>query len=134
MGQVLGCLIGRNSLHLGVKSIGEYIGEKVRVARRSKIPEMTIEQLADKAILSRQTVGRIENGRQPKVSYVSLAKIANALEMSLDDLMGGYESLASCVAETPAKYELSKNEGKKKSASAENDAHPQYERIRKKTG
>ena len=104
MESVLGGFLVRNHLHFGMKSIETIIGEKIRSIRRSRIPLITIEQLAEMSGLSRQTVGAIEKGKQPKVSYVTLARIAKALKMSLDELTGDVHLLIEQVAEQDKEY------------------------------
>lgn len=48
---------------------------------------MTQEELAKKARITRQTVISIESGRKKRVSALTLARIADALECTIDDLI-----------------------------------------------
>lgn len=87
MESVLGCPKVKNHLHFGM-GLETQIGDKIRVLRRSKMPIMTIEDLAEKSGLTRQTVSAIENGKLPKVSVVTILKIAKALGVSITELTG----------------------------------------------
>lgn len=64
------------------------LGEKIREARKSN--NMTLEALSDKAQLGlqRSSIINIEKGRQ-QISVHQLLSIADALNLSLDDLFAG---------------------------------------------
>lgn len=59
-----------------------------QIQRRRKLVGLTQEQLANKANLETPTISKIENGRT-KISLPSLIQIANALEISADELLCG---------------------------------------------
>jgi len=100
----VGGILDKIHLHFGMKTIGEKIGEQLRKIRRSKIPEVTIEKLADLSGLSRQTIGAIEKGKKPKVAFANMIKIAKALDISVDDLVPSNFNLSEMIAEEPAVY------------------------------
>lgn len=60
------------------------VGKRIRHYRRSL--NMTQEQLAEKADLSTNYIGMIENG-QKKPSLESFIKITNAFNLTADDLL-----------------------------------------------
>jgi SOS-response transcriptional repressor LexA len=61
-----------------------FIGKKIKEIRISK--EMSIEKLAQIVGVSNTTIYRIERGQEP--GAINLLKIANALEISSDKLLG----------------------------------------------
>ena len=67
----------------GFDAVG--IGNSVRAHR--KLAGMTQAQLADRAGLAFETISRVEGGREPP-SLRTLLALANALDASLDTLMG----------------------------------------------
>ncbi|WP_075780055.1 LexA family transcriptional regulator [Marinitoga sp. 1137] len=62
----------------------EEIGKRLKMIRKNK--GITIEKLAQMVGVSHSTISRIESGQEPRA--INLAKIAEALEVSLDYLMG----------------------------------------------
>jgi transcriptional regulator with XRE-family HTH domain len=69
---------------------GQRLGAVVRRARGEK----TMVQLAAEAGLSPETLRKIEAGRAPTPSFFTVAALASALGISLDDLA------ARCAADT----------------------------------
>lgn len=66
---------------------GEELGALIRRFRKERY--LTIDALADRAGLSANYIGTIERGtRDP--GLLSLCAIANALDMSMRELLGGY--------------------------------------------
>ena len=66
------------------KKILVAFGDRVRELRKKK--ELSQEELADKAGLHRTYIGMIERGEK-NITLVNIEKIANALELSVSDLM-----------------------------------------------
>ncbi len=64
------------------------LGEKIRLERKKK--GLTIEELANEADISPNFLGKLERA-QSTMSLETLIKIANALQIGLDDLIG-YET------------------------------------------
>ncbi|WP_075780227.1 LexA family transcriptional regulator [Marinitoga sp. 1137] len=62
----------------------EQIGKKIKEIRQSK--NITAEDLAQEIGTSISTIFRIENGQEPRA--LNLAKLAKALDISLDNLLG----------------------------------------------
>lgn len=65
---------------------GENLGQKIQKLRKEK--GMSQDELARKADIPYTTLTKIEIGVIKKPSVFAVAKIAEALEMSLDELMG----------------------------------------------
>jgi len=65
-----------------------------RIKEKRKAAGLTQEELAHKSFLETPTINKIENNKS-KVKLSSLIKIANALEVSSDELLCG--SLNSCT-------------------------------------
>ncbi|MGI5855927.1 MAG: helix-turn-helix domain-containing protein [Candidatus Merdivicinus sp.] len=71
------------------------ISEKIREARSKA--GLTQQQLADKLGVSQQYIANYESGKHyPKIQ--TLQKIADALEVSMADLLGLYSAAADCEA------------------------------------
>jgi transcriptional regulator with XRE-family HTH domain len=64
---------------------GHTLGEKVRAAREAR--RMTQDQLARKAGLSRDYVGKIERDERKRPGLEAIAALAGVLEMSVDDMI-----------------------------------------------
>ncbi len=62
------------------------VGERVHLARRRR--RLTSQQLATKAGTTRVTVSKLENARKPRVTLDVVVRIAKALGVSLDYLVG----------------------------------------------
>lgn len=58
---------------------------KVKEMRLHRL--MTQEELAKKAGVTRQTVISLESGRQKRISALTLARLADALQCTIDDLI-----------------------------------------------
>ena len=65
-----------------------------RIAALRKLNKWSQQQLADWAGISRQHVGRIENGELVNVAYVTIQQIAEALGMTVDIIDPGLQDLA----------------------------------------
>ena len=65
------------------------LGQKIRRARRGR--DLTQSQLAEIVEVHYITISRIENGQLPGVTLALIAKIAEALSLSVDDLIGEFE-------------------------------------------
>lgn len=61
-----------------------YVGFKLKNARLQR--NLTQQELADKSGVSRVTIALIENGQTRDVMASTLLKLANALNMSVNDL------------------------------------------------
>jgi transcriptional regulator with XRE-family HTH domain len=59
------------------------------------------QELADRAGLTRQHIGRIENGELPNVANVTIQQIAEALGMTVDIVDQRLEGLAPMKRLTP---------------------------------
>lgn len=68
------------------------LGRKIRRARRSR--DLTQQQLAEMVEVHYITISRIENGNLPGVTLALTVKIAEALELSIDELVGEFEPAA----------------------------------------
>lgn len=78
------------------------MGEEVR--RRRKALDLTLEQLAERAALTPQYIGTIENGRRDP-SLTTLAKIARGLGVSVGVLLGGRPKLSPSGREMARLYD-----------------------------
>ena len=58
------------------------MGQRITVLRKMK--DMSQQELADRAGLTRQHIGRIEKGELVSVAYVTIHQIAEALGMTVD--------------------------------------------------
>ncbi len=63
-------------------------GERVRKTRKEK--ELSQEQLAFKANLHRTYIGMIERAEK-NITLSNIEKIANALEVNINDLLSDYD-------------------------------------------
>ena len=61
------------------------LGENIRLYRKKR--GMTQEQLAEKVNLSTVYIGYVENGKK-QIGLQALVNVANALEASVDELIG----------------------------------------------
>lgn len=61
------------------------IGEKIRKIRQQK--RMSQDRLSKKADLALNTIVKIETGEKPNPTLETLKKIANALKVSIEDLI-----------------------------------------------
>lgn len=129
METAIACFSVNYPLHFGMSDFEKCLGEKIRAVRRSKMPEMTIENLAEQAGLSRQTITKIEKGRSPNVALLTIAKIAAALKISVDALVGASSDFSQMAAEQPAKYKSPENGGKK-SRAGDDDLQERITRLR----
>lgn len=62
---------------------GERLGERLRAARGDR----SLGQVAAAAGISAETLRKIETGRIPTPAFFTVAALATALELSLDDLV-----------------------------------------------
>jgi transcriptional regulator with XRE-family HTH domain len=65
------------------ENILKNFGERVRVMRKEK--KLSQEQLAHKANLHRTYIGMIERAEK-NITLINIEKIANALELNINDL------------------------------------------------
>lgn len=68
------------------------LGDNIRTARRKR--RMTQQDLADRAGVSVDLVGKLEQGQRSSARLDSLGKIAVALDMTLGELLGKAKGLA----------------------------------------
>lgn len=61
-------------------------GERIRAARLAA--GKSVEDLAYEARLSRQHINNLESGKTPNPTIGTLVKVAKALDVPLDDLIG----------------------------------------------
>ena len=66
--------------------LGESIGENL--ARLRKVRDLSQERLAEAADVGVDTVARLEQAKRSNVRPVTLRKLAGALGVSVDDLIG----------------------------------------------
>ncbi len=64
------------------------VGQRIRDIRKSKVPKMSSEKLAELAGLTYVTINNIENGKLPKVSLATIMSIAAALSVPVSYLVG----------------------------------------------
>jgi transcriptional regulator with XRE-family HTH domain len=67
--------------------VTETVGARIRALRKKK--NLTLEQLADQAGLSKSYLWELENKDPPRPSGEKLAGIAKTLEVTVDYLLGG---------------------------------------------
>lgn len=117
MESALACQNVNNPLHLAIMTLVKGIGRLIKQTRRMRVPEMSIEKLAEISGMSRQTVSAVENGKQKKVSFDVIARLVYALGITIDlnELMGQGGTLF--VAESQTEYGK-KNAGKSSRKSA----------------
>ena len=58
------------------------MGQRITVLRKMK--DMSQQELADRAGLTRQHIGRIEKGELVSVAYVTIHQIADVIGMTVD--------------------------------------------------
>ena len=58
------------------------MGQRITVLRKMK--DMSQQELADRAGLTRQHIGRIEKGELVSVAYVTIQQISEALDLTVD--------------------------------------------------
>ena len=75
------------------------IGQRVKALRT--MAGLTQQELADRAGLTRQHIGRIEKGELVSVAYVTIQQIAEALGMTVDIIDPGLQDLAPLKRLTP---------------------------------
>ena len=68
------------------------MGQRITVLRKMK--DMSQQELADRAGLTRQHIGRIEKGELVSVAYVTIQQIAEALDLTVDIIDTGLQDLA----------------------------------------
>ena len=64
------------------------LGQRIRESRHQR--SISQEQLADIAGVHRTYVGMVERGEK-NVTVLTLARIASALELNIEDLIGGLD-------------------------------------------
>jgi transcriptional regulator with XRE-family HTH domain len=77
-------LVPRQAIAIDDRQHGERLGRLIGVARSAD--GRSAQQIAEAARLSVDTVRSLESGRVPTPSFVTVAKVAAALELSLDHL------------------------------------------------
>ena len=75
------------------------IGQRITALR--KLEGISQQELADRAGISRQHVGRIEKGELVSVAYVTIQQIAEALGMTVDIIDTSLQDLAPLKRLTP---------------------------------
>ena len=68
------------------------MGQRITALR--KLEGISQQELADRAGLTRQHIGRIEKGELVSVAYVTIQQIAEALGMTVDIIDPGLQDLA----------------------------------------
>jgi transcriptional regulator with XRE-family HTH domain len=68
------------------------MGQRITALR--KLEGISQQELADRAGLTRQHIGRIEKGELVSVAYVTIQQIAEALQMTVDIVDSRLEGLA----------------------------------------
>jgi transcriptional regulator with XRE-family HTH domain len=75
------------------------IGQRITALR--KMEGISQQELADRAGLTRQHIGRIEKGELPNVANVTIQQIAEAMGMTVDIVDQRLEGLAPMKRLTP---------------------------------
>ena len=75
------------------------MGQRITALR--KLEGISQQELADRAGLTRQHIGRIENGELPNVANVTIQQIAEAMGMTVDIVDKRLEGLAPLKRLTP---------------------------------
>jgi len=75
------------------------MGQRITALR--KMEGISQQELADRAGLTRQHIGRIEKGELVSVAYVTIQQIAEALGMTVDIIDTGLQDLAPLKRLTP---------------------------------
>src|SRR4051812_14565399 len=68
-------------------TMAKTVGARIRALRKKK--NLTLDQLADQAGLSKSSLWELENKDPPRPSGEKLAGIAKTLEVTVDYLLGG---------------------------------------------
>ena len=84
------------------------MGQRITALR--KMEGISQQELADRAGLTRQHIGRIEKGELVSVAYVTIQQIAEALGMTVDIIDQGLTDLAPLKRLTPKPAPTSKEE------------------------
>jgi transcriptional regulator with XRE-family HTH domain len=82
--------------------MNQQIGTRIRALRRDR--ELTLDQLAERAGLSKSYLWELENKDPPRPSAEKLAGIAKALEVTVDYFMGADTPEELQTAEDKAFY------------------------------
>lgn len=64
----------------------DFVGYKLKEARKYR--GLTLEQLGIISGVAGSRIGEIENGKRPQPTFDTIARIAEALGVSLDELAG----------------------------------------------
>ena len=72
------------------------LGRKIRQARRSR--DLTQQQLAEMVEVHYITISRIETGQLPGVTLALITKVAEVLNLSMDDLVSELQPAALAIA------------------------------------
>ena len=72
-----------------------------RITALRKLEGISQQELADRAGLTRQHIGRIEKGELVSVAYVTIQQIAEAMGMTVDIIDPGLQDLAPLKRLTP---------------------------------
>lgn len=75
------------------------MGQRITALR--KLEGISQQELADRAGLTRQHIGRIEKGELVSVAYVTIQQIAEALGMTVDIIDPALQDLAPLKRLTP---------------------------------
>ena len=75
------------------------MGQRITALR--KLEGISQQELADRAGLTRQHIGRIEKGELVSVAYVTIQQIAEALGMTVDIIYPALTDLAPLKRLTP---------------------------------
>ena len=75
------------------------MGQRITALR--KLEGISQQELADRAGLTRQHIGRIEKGELVSVAYVTIQQIAEALGMTVDIIDPSLQDLAPLKRLTP---------------------------------
>lgn len=68
----------------------KYIGRQLKTKRKQR--GLTLEGLEGLAGVARARISQIENARRPQPTFDTIARIARALDVSLDELAGRGEA------------------------------------------
>ena len=68
------------------------MGQRITALR--KLEGISQQELADRAGLTRQHIGRIEKGELVNVAYITIQQIAEALGMTVDIIDSGLQDMA----------------------------------------
>lgn len=90
---VLECRYGTHPSHPEERERGERLGRLLREARGDR----SMAQVAADAGISPETLRKIETGRVPTPAFFTVAALADALDLSMDDLVGRCAPVASPV-------------------------------------